>query len=160
MTSQFQQTAAVMLQKGSASADVGSGIVARERGRAAVIAALAFLTLVDLFATQAILPSLALAYQVTPAAMGIAVNATTIGMAVSSLAVALFSQRIDRRLGVVVCLACLAIPTSLLAIAPDLMTFTSLRVAQGLCMAGAFTLTLAYLGEHFMGAQAAAAFAA
>ena len=131
-----------------------------DRARSSIVALIAFLTLVDLFATQAILPSLARAYQVTPAAIGIAVNATTIGMAVSSLAVALFSQRIDRRLGVVVCLACLAIPTSLLAIAPDLMTFTGLRVAQGLCMAGAFTLTLAYLGEHFMGAQAAAAFAA
>jgi predicted MFS family arabinose efflux permease len=128
--------------------------------RSSIVALIAFLTLVDLFATQAILPSLAHAYRVTPAAMGFAVNATTIGMAVSSLAVALLSQRIDRKLGVVVCLAVLAIPTSLLAIAPDLMTFTGLRVAQGLCMAGAFTLTLAYLGEHFMGAEGAAVFAA
>ena len=131
-----------------------------ERARSSIVAVIAFLTLVDLFATQAILPSLALAYQVTPAAMGFAVNATTIGMAVSSLAVGVLSQRIDRRLGIVVCLAVLAIPTSLLAIAPDLMTFTCLRIAQGLCMAGAFTLTLAYLGERFMAAEAAAAFAA
>jgi hypothetical protein len=36
---------------------------------------------------------------------------------------------------------------ALLAAAPDLLTFTALRVAQGLCMASAFTLTLAYLGE-------------
>lgn len=106
------------------------------RANTSIVALVAFLTLVDLFATQAILPSLARAYQVTPAAMEFAVNATTIGMAVSSLAVALLSQRIDRQLGVVVSLALLAIPTSLLAIAPDLMTFTGLRVAQGLCMAG------------------------
>jgi MFS family permease len=121
--------------------------VPADRTRSSIVALIAFLTLVDLFATQAILPSLARAYRATPAAMGFAVNATTIGMAVSSLAVALLSQRIDRRLGVVICLAVLAIPTSLLAIAPDLVTFTGLRVAQGLCMAGAFTLTLAYLGE-------------
>ena len=131
-----------------------------DRARSSIVALIAFLTLVDLFATQAILPSLVRVYRVTPAAMGFAVNATTIGMAVSSLAVAVLSQRIDRKLGVVVCLAVLAIPTSLLAIAPDLMTFTGLRVVQGLCMAGAFTLTLAYLGEHFTGAEAAAAFAA
>jgi predicted MFS family arabinose efflux permease len=131
-----------------------------DRPRSSIVALIAFLTLVDLFATQAILPALAHAYRVTPAAMGFAVNATTIGMAASSLAVAGLSQRVDRRLGVSVCLAVLAIPTSLLAIAPDLMAFTALRVAQGLCMAGAFTLTLAYLGEHFMGAQAAAVFAA
>ena len=131
-----------------------------DRAQGSIVALIAFLTLVDLFATQAILPSLARVYRVTPAAMGFAVNATTIGMAVSSLAVAVLSQRIDRKLGAVVCLAVLAIPTSLLAIAPDLMSFTGLRIAQGLCMAGAFTLTLAYLGEHFMGAKAAPAFAA
>ena len=65
--------------------------------RTIVIGLMAFLTVVDLFATQAILPSLARAYSVSPAAMGFAVNACTIGMAVAGLAVALFSQRIDRR---------------------------------------------------------------
>jgi predicted MFS family arabinose efflux permease len=49
--------------------------------RSIVIGLTAFLTVVDLFATQAILPSLARHYQVTPAAMGFAVNATTMGMA-------------------------------------------------------------------------------
>jgi predicted MFS family arabinose efflux permease len=54
----------------------------------------------------------------------------------------------------------LAIPTALLANAPDLATFTLLRVAQGLCMAAAFTLTLAYLGEHYSAADSTSAFAA
>jgi YNFM family putative membrane transporter len=49
--------------------------------RSAVIALIAFLTVVDLFATQAILPSLANAYGVPPAAIGFAVNASTISMA-------------------------------------------------------------------------------
>ena len=128
--------------------------------RSSVIALTAFLTLVDLFATQAILPSLAKAYQVSPSAMGFAVNASAMGMAISSLAVAFFSQRIDRRRGIIVSIAVLAVPTSLLAVAPDLTTFTVLRIAQGLCMAAAFTLMLAYLGEHCTGADAAAAFAA
>ena len=52
------------------------------------------------------------------------------------------------------------VPTALLAHAPDLTTFTLLRVAQGLCMAAAFTLTLAYLGEHYSAADSASAFAA
>ena len=50
--------------------------------RSAIIGVIGFLTLVDLFATQAILPSLAKAYAVTPAAIGFAVNASTMGMAV------------------------------------------------------------------------------
>jgi predicted MFS family arabinose efflux permease len=68
--------------------------------RTIVIGLTAFLTVVDLFATQAILPSLARAYQVTPAAMGFAVNSSTMGMAVAGLVVSLFSQRINRRLGI------------------------------------------------------------
>src|SRR5215468_7219306 len=128
--------------------------------RTIVIGLTAFLTVVDLFATQAILPSLARAYGVAPAAMGVAVNASTIGMAIAGLLVALFSRRINRRLGILVSLAVLAIPTTLLAHASDLTTFTVLRVAQGLCMASAFTLTLAYLGEECSAADAGGAFAA
>ncbi len=128
--------------------------------RSLVIALTAFFTVVDLFATQAILPLLAHAYRVAPAAMGVAVNASTIGMAISGLAVALFSRRIDRRLGIVASLVILAIPTALLAHAPNLMVFTGLRIAQGLCMSTAFTLTLAYLGEHCDAESQAGAFAA
>src|SRR6266508_4180787 len=128
--------------------------------RTIVIGLTAFLTVVDLFATQAILPSLARAYGVTPAAMGVAVNASTMGMAVAGLVVALFSRRINRRLGILISLTVLAIPTALLAHAPDLTAFTVLRVAQGLCMASAFTLTLAYLGEECSAADAGGAFAA
>ena len=128
--------------------------------RSVVIGLTAFLTVVDLFATQAILPSLARAYNVSPAAMGFAVNASTMGMAFSGLAVALFSRRINRRRGILLSLGLLAIPTSLLAIAPNLMVFTALRVAQGVFMASAFTLTLAYLGEQCSMKDAGGAFAA
>jgi predicted MFS family arabinose efflux permease len=120
---------------------------------------MAFLTVVDLFAAQAILPSLAAHYQVSPAAMGLAVNASTMGMAIAGLAVAFMSQRIDRRRGITVALALLAVPTALLAVAPDLVTFTALRIAQGLCMAAAFALTLSYLGEQCSAEDAAGAFA-
>src|SRR5438477_9165016 len=132
----------------------------RVAARTALIATTAFLTVVDLFATQAILPSLAAAYKVTPAAMGLAVNASTMGMAVAGLAVAFFSQRIDRRLGILISLCVLSIPTALLAVAPDLTTFTILRITQGLCMASAFTLTLAYLGEQCSAMDSGGAFAA
>ncbi len=128
--------------------------------RPVVIGLIAFLTVVDLFATQAILPSLARAYGVGPAAMGFAVNASTIGMAVAGLAVAFFSRRIDRRRGIVVSLALLSIPTALLATAPDLATFTALRVAQGIFMSAGFALSLAYLAEQCSAADAAGALAA
>jgi YNFM family putative membrane transporter len=128
--------------------------------RSLVIGLTAFLTVVDLFATQAILPSLTRHYHVTPAAMGFAVNASTMGMAIAGLVVGFFSPHIDRRAGILISLAVLAIPTSLLAVAPNLTAFTILRIAQGLCMASAFALTLAYLGEQCSSMDAGGAFAA
>jgi YNFM family putative membrane transporter len=128
--------------------------------RSFIIAVTAFLSLVDLFATQAILPSLTKHYGVTPSAMGLASNASTFGMLVSGLAIGYFSSGIDRRRGILISLVLLAIPTTLLAYAPNLATFATLRIVQGLCMASAFTLTLAYLGEHYSAADSASAFAA
>jgi MFS transporter, YNFM family, putative membrane transport protein len=128
--------------------------------RSLVIGLTAFLTVVDLFATQAILPSLARAYGVSPAAMSVAVNASTLGMAITGLGVALLSRRIDRRRGILLSLILLSIPTALLALAPNLTVFFLLRVAQGVFMASAFTLTLAHLGEQCSARDAAGAFAA
>lgn len=128
--------------------------------RAFTIGLTAFLTVVDLFATQAILPALTASYGVSPGAMSFAVNASTIGMAAGSLAVALLGRSIDRRRGILVSLAVLSLPTLLLATMPPLPLFTALRIAQGLCMSTAFVLTLTYLGEHTSAADTASAFAA
>lgn len=116
--------------------------------RAAVVGLIGFLTLVDLFATQAILPTLARRFGATPAATGFAVNASTIGMAASGLLTALFSRNLPRRTGVWVSLVLLSIPTLMLAGAPDLGAFTVLRIVQGVFMAAAFTLTMTYLAEQ------------
>ena len=128
--------------------------------RSLLIGLIAFLTLVDLFAAQAILPSLAARYGVSPAEMGTAVNATTLGMAVAALGVALFGRRVPRRRDILASLVLLAGPTALLSAAPDLLSFAAFRVVQGLCMATAFTLTLAHLGERCAMGQSASAFAA
>ena len=129
--------------------------------RSAVICTMAFLTVVDLFATQAILPTLTRHYGVSPGAMGLAVNASTIGMAIAGLGVGLLGQRIDRRLGIVASLVA--------ARDPDPVAVRRARTSpcshpcaslQGLCMASAFALTLAYLGEECSAADAGGAFAA
>ncbi len=128
--------------------------------RGLLIGFIAFLTLVDLFAAQAILPSLAAHYGASPAEIGVAANASTLGMAIAGLLVALVARRIDRRRGIWLSLALLAVPTLLLAAAPDLPTFTLLRIAQGLFMAAAFSLTMAYLAERCSAAESASALAA
>ena len=149
-------TAAAILDSGRVDMRQRSGLFLR----ALVIGLTAFLTVVDLFATQAILPTLTRAYGVTPAAMGLAVNSCTLGMAGAGLLVSLFSRHLERRSGILISLALLSIPTALLSFAPDLITFAALRIMQGLCMASAFTLTLAYLGEECSAADTGSAFAA
>ncbi len=116
--------------------------------RSLVIALISFLTLIDLFGSQALLPTLVETYGVSPAAMGVAVNASTIGMAAAGIVVALFARRIDRKLGIWLSLALLSVPTFLLGVTEDLTTFTLLRIAQGVFMSTAFTLTLTYLSEE------------
>jgi YNFM family putative membrane transporter len=147
--SSFEQTAAAPLH-----------LAAADAARFAIISLIAFLTLVDLFAAQAILPSLVQKFGVSRATMGFAVNASTFGMAIAGLVVALFGRDIDRRNGIWVSLALLAIPTTLLSMTDDITAFALLRVAQGLCMSTAFTLTVAYLAEHFSPGQATGALAA
>ena len=130
---------------------------ARRRSPSALIG---FLTLVDLFATQAILPSLAEAYGVSPAEIGVAANASTLGMAIAGLLAGALGARLERRRAIWMSLALLAVPTALLAFAPNLTVFALLRVMQGLFMASAFTLTLAYLAERCTLAAAPGALAA
>jgi len=116
--------------------------------RSLLIAVIGFLTLVDLFATQAILPSLAQSYGVTPAQIGLAANASTLGMAISGLLVGVFSANIERKRAIALSLLVLSVPTAMLAFAPNLTIFAILRVVQGFFMAAAFTLTLTHLAER------------
>jgi len=116
--------------------------------RSTILGVVSFLTLIDLFGSQALLPRLVVAFEADAGTMGFAVNAATIGMAVSGLIVAWFADRIDRKRGIWVSLACLSVPTLGLGLVDDVTTFTLLRIAQGVFMAAAFTLTMTYLSEQ------------
>lgn len=129
------------------------GVLSGERPRdvlrrSTVIAIISFLTLIDLFGAQALLPQIIAAYGVDPGTAGVAVNAATLGMAISGLTVAWFADRIDRKRGIWLCLALLSIPTALLSVTTDIGVFMALRVVQGALMAAAFTLTMTYLSER------------
>lgn len=133
---------------------------ARFAGTTITIGLIGFLTLVDLFAAQAILPSLAERFAASPAEIGFAVNASTIGMAAAGIAIVFFGAGIDRRRGAAASLAFLAVPTLALAFVEDLGVFTALRIIQGVFMVAAFSLTMSYLAERCTAAQSATALAA
>jgi YNFM family putative membrane transporter len=130
------------------------------RVRSVVIGSIGFLTLVDLFAIQAILPQLAERYQISPAEMGLAANGAALGMAVAGPLAAATLRGLARRTAVWASLASLALPTALLAFAPSLAAFAALRILQGVFMASAFTLTLAHFGERCARTDAPRALAA
>ncbi|MFN3958814.1 MAG: MFS transporter [Parvularculaceae bacterium] len=129
-------------------------------GTPVIIGVIGFLTLVDLFAAQAILPILAERFRASPAEMGFAVNASTIGMALAGLGVVFWGGAVDRRFGVVGSLALLSLPTFALSAVDDLTVFTALRIAQGALMVTAFSLTMSYLAERCTAAQSTTALAA
>ncbi len=116
--------------------------------RSTIIAMISFLTLIDLFGSQALLPQIVDQFGASTGVVGFAVNAATLGMAVSGLTVAYFADRIDRKKGIWVCLALLSIPTALLSATDSIWVFAGLRVAQGVLMAAAFTLTMTYISEQ------------
>lgn len=116
--------------------------------RSSIVALVSFMTLTDLFGAQALLPRLVDAFRTDAATMGFAVNAATFGMAVAGLVVAWFADRIDRKRGIWISLACLAVPTFLLGVVDTVGLFLALRVVQGAFMAAAFTLTITYLSEE------------
>lgn len=116
--------------------------------RSTIVAVVSFLTLIDLFGSQALLPQIIDAYQTDPGLAGLAVNAATLGMAIAGLTVAWFADRIDRKQGIWLCLALLSVPTALLAFTDSIWVFLCLRVLQGMFMAAAFTLTMTYLSEQ------------
>ncbi|MEO0567007.1 MAG: MFS transporter [Pseudomonadota bacterium] len=116
--------------------------------RFAIVLLISFLSLIDLFGSQALLPQIIIEYGQSAALSGVAVNAATLGMAIAGLVVAWFADRIDRKKGIWVCLALLAVPTALLAATDSIWVFLCLRILQGMFMAAAFTLTMTYLSER------------
>jgi MFS transporter, YNFM family, putative membrane transport protein len=109
----------------------------------------ALLTLMDLFGPQAIAPVLTSAFDTTPGRMGIAINAATVGMAISGLITACFADRIERKPVMVAALLTLSVPTFLLGLAPGLAIFVALRIVQGFLMCASFTVAIAYVAEEW-----------
>ena len=104
--------------------------------RSITVGLLSFLTLIDLFGSQAILPRLTVFFDTNPAPMGLAVNASTFGMAAAGLIVALLSRRTNRVKGIWLSLALLSVPTTLLGFVDNLTWFKWLRIAQGALLTG------------------------
>jgi len=102
-----------------------------------------------MYSTQAILPELGRAFDVSPSQTGLTVSVVIGALAVGAWFWGPLSDRIGRRASLVLSSAALVVPSAGLAVAPTFGVLLALRVVQGLCMPGLLTVGVPYVTEAF-----------
>jgi predicted MFS family arabinose efflux permease len=119
------------------------------------VLAAGFVTFVNMWCTQAILPVLAAAFHVPQARTGLTVTAPLLATACMAPVIGAISDRFGRKNFICGAAFLLLIPAILAARAPNLDAFILCRFAQGLMLPFIFTITIAYIGEETSGASTA-----
>ena len=111
-------------------------------------------TFLNLYTPQAILPQLAAAFAVTPAAMGLAVMVSLLAIAGVAPFAGAVSDVIGRKRLIVGAAVAVIAPTLLVATAQSFAALLVWRFVQGLLLPFIFTVTVAYIGDECSGADA------
>jgi MFS transporter, YNFM family, putative membrane transport protein len=114
----------------------------------------------NMYATQAILPDIEHALDVSPAAAGLSITVVVVGVAIGGWVHGPLSDRVGRARVMVASAALLILPTALVGFAPNLAALLALRAAQGLLMPGLLVVAVPYVSERFRGPAAGAAMGA
>ena len=112
-----------------------------------------FCTFVNLYAPQSLLPTLADAFQASPAATGLTVTASLIAVAVVAPFVGGISDAYGRRRLILPASFALVVPTFLASLSPSLDLLILCRFVQGLLLPFIFTVTVAYIADEWPGAE-------
>jgi predicted MFS family arabinose efflux permease len=110
-----------------------------------------FLTFVNMWCTQAILPVLAAAFHVSQARTGLCVTAPLIATAMMAPVIGAVSDRFGRKTLIFGAALLLVLPTALVADAHSFNVFVLGRFLQGLMLPFIFTVTIAYIGDETSG---------
>ena len=113
------------------------------------IAAAGFGALQNLYAPQALLPTLAAEFHVPPVGAGLTISATTLAVALCGPFAGAMADRLGRKRVIVASLLLLAVPTLLCALAQTLPELVALRFVQGVFMPAIFAGALGYVGERW-----------
>jgi YNFM family putative membrane transporter len=103
----------------------------------------------DLYCVQPILPVLAHVFHASEAAASLTISASTFGVALSAILLAVFAERVDRRRTILLSMLLLALCTLLTATATSLPVLAFWRFLQGLLTPGVFIITIAYVTEEW-----------
>jgi predicted MFS family arabinose efflux permease len=103
----------------------------------------------DLYCTQPMLPMLSQFFHVTEAQVGITISASTVGVALSAVLLALFGERWPRKPLILGAMGLLGVLSVLTAAAHTLGALAIWRLLQGLATPGIFIVTIAYITEEW-----------
>jgi YNFM family putative membrane transporter len=102
------------------------------------------------YSTQAILPQLGRAFDVSPAEAGLTISVVVLALAGGAWIWGPFSDRYGRKRSIVLASALLVAPTVAAALAPSFVLLLVFRALQGLCMPGLLTAGVPYVTEVFV----------
>jgi predicted MFS family arabinose efflux permease len=103
----------------------------------------------DLYCTQPLLPLLSHIFHATETRVGLTISASTLGVAISAVLLALFGERVNRKRIIIWAMAALAVTVALTASASGLRSLAVWRFVQGLLTPGIFIITIAYITEEW-----------
>jgi YNFM family putative membrane transporter len=101
------------------------------------------------YSTQAILPQIGTAFDVSPAHAGLTISVVVLGLACGAWIWGPFSDRYGRRRSILLACTLLVAPTVGTALASSFGLLLAFRAAQGLCMPGLLTAGVPYVTEVF-----------
>ena len=108
-----------------------------------------FNAFLDLYCTQPLLPSLARVFHASESMVSLTISASTLGVAISALLLAVFGEGLNRKRTIVSAIAALAVLALLTATASSLAALSVWRLLQGLVTPGIFIITIAYITEEW-----------
>lgn len=114
-----------------------------------VVWIIGFFAFLNVYAMQAVLPSVMVDFSATPVQAGATVGATVLAIALVSPFMGMLSDAVGRRVMICASLFALTVPTALIPLAPSLAIITVLRFMQGLAVPGIVVVLIAYLSEEF-----------
>ena len=103
----------------------------------------------ELYCTQPLLPFMAKVFHATETSASLTISASTLGVAVSAVLLALFAERVDRKRMIVSAMWALSAVSALTATATGLHGIAFWRLLQGLVTPGIFIITIAYVTEEW-----------
>jgi YNFM family putative membrane transporter len=114
-----------------------------------------FCTFINLYSPQALLPSLATEFAVSAAVISATMTAGTLAVALTAPFSGAVADVIGRKRVIVASMMALAIPTLMIAMAPDVQSLIIWRFIQGLTLPSIFAVIIAYIGDEWPAAEVA-----